>query len=260
MEQPVPPTRDELREHLVTTRIAGSVQTPVGDVLRKAQFVADGEEEASFGLTGLTKYSHADVLEQIRLQFGWTPTPGEHPYGPTYIDPDILLDELELARDRITLAGREGQRVIMATGHPTGVFSLHARVADALRLAGAKLLNPADGERVRVRDNDRLVRYVMDVATLSSGANLYHTHSAYPMRLVLDTVGDQVDLVIGDHGWAGTAAERGIDVIGIADINDPALPMARFEGRAAVVLGMDDNVVLPRHYDPVADFLTAGLR
>jgi hypothetical protein len=77
------------------------------------------------------------------------------------------------------------------------------------------------------------------------------------MELVLDQA-DDLDLVVGDHGWAGAAAERGIDVIGIADINDPALPMAKAEGRAGIVLPMDDNV-LPVHYDPVADYLIARL-
>jgi histidinol phosphate phosphatase hisN-like protein len=53
--------------------------------------------------------------------------------------------------------------------------------------------------------------------------------------------------------------ERGIDVVAVADINDPALAMAKAEGRAKVVLGMDDNV-LPIAYEPVADYLLAGLR
>ena len=46
------------------------------------------------------------------------------------------------------------------------------------------------------------------------------------MELVLEQA-TEVDLVVGDHGWAGAAAERGIDVVAVADINDPALPMAR---------------------------------
>jgi hypothetical protein len=254
----VAPTREELREHLVRSAIAGSVQTPAGDVVRKAQMVSDGEEEASFGLKGMARYGRGDVLAEIQRQFGWEPTPGESPFARTYIEPDLLLDEFDQARDRIASAGREGQRVILATGHPTGVFALHAQVGAALRAAGAKLLRPGDGLPVRVRDSERMVRFVQDVATLSSGANLYHTHSARPMGVVLDDLDGDVDLVIADHGWAGTAAQRGFDVIGIADINDPALPMAKAEGRAGIVLGMDDNV-MPRHYDLVAEYLTAGL-
>jgi len=56
------------------------------------------------------------------------------------------------------------------------------------------------------------------------------------------------------------AAERGIDVVAVADINDPALPMAKAEGRAGIVLGMDDNVrPTPSAYDPLADYLLARI-
>jgi hypothetical protein len=250
-------TRDELGRHLVATRIAGSVQTPVADVLRKAALVSAGDPEHCFGLSGMTRYTPDDVIEQVRVQFGWTHTEGEPPFGPTYIDPELLLDELDRAADRLARAVHNSERVVFATGHPTGVLALHQQVCAGLRNAGAKVLRPADGTAFRLHEHRRNVRYVQYVATLASGANLYHTHDAHPMELVLDQA-DDLDLVVGDHGWAGAAAERGIDVIGIADINDPALPMARFEGRAGVVLPMDDNV-LPVHYEPVADYLIARL-
>jgi hypothetical protein len=250
-------SREELGRHLVATRIAGSVQTPVADVLRKANLVAAGDPEHCFGLSGMTRYTPDDILEQVRVQFGWTHTQGEPHFGPTYIDPELLLDELDRAADRLSQAAGNSERVVFATGHPTGVLALHQQVCAALRDAGAKVLRPADGTAFRLYDHRRNVRYVQHVATLASGANLYHTHDAHPMELVLDQV-DDVDLVVGDHGWAGAAAERGIDVIGIADINDPALPMARSEGRAPVVLPMDDNV-LPVHYEPVGDYLIARL-
>ena len=44
------PSRDELGRHLVTARIAGSVRTPVWDVLRKAGLVAAGDPDHCFGL------------------------------------------------------------------------------------------------------------------------------------------------------------------------------------------------------------------
>lgn len=250
-------TRDELGRHLVATRIAGSVQTPVADVLRKAERIAAGDPEHSFGLSGMTRYSPGDVLEQVRLQYGWTHTEGEPSFGPTWIDPELLLDELDRARDRLARAAENGERVVFASGHPTGVLAMHQQVCAALRNAGAKVARPGDGLGFMLGGHRRQVRYVQHVAVLASGANLKHTHSPHPMELVLDQA-DDLDLVVGDHGWAGAAAERGIDVVGIADINDPALPMARAEGRAGVVLPMDDNV-LPVHYDPVVDYLIARL-
>ncbi len=250
-------TRDELGRHVVAARIAGSVQTPVADVLRKADRVAAGDPEHCFGLSGMSRYSPDDVLDQVAAQFGWTHTEGEPITGPSWIDPDLLLSELDRAADRLVRAARNGESVIFASGHPTGVLSLHQQLCAALRGAGAKVARPADGTAFRLGEHRRQVRYVQHVAVLASGANLYHTHDAHPMELVLDQAGE-VDLVVADHGWAGAAAERGIDVVGLADINDPALPMAKAEGRAGVVLPMDDNV-LPVHYDPIADYLISRL-
>jgi hypothetical protein len=250
-------TREELGRHVVTTRIAGSVQTQVADVLRKAERVAAGDPEHCFGLSGMGRYSAGDVLDQVSAQFGWAYTEGEPISGSAYIDPELLLDELDRAAERLARAADGGEAVLFGTGHPTGVLSFHQQLCAALRSAGAKVSRPADGMAFRLGEHRRQVRYVQHVAVLTSGANLYHTHDAHPMELVLDHSGE-VDLVVGDHGWAGAAAERGIDVVSLADVNDPALPMAKAEGRAAVVLPMDDNV-LPVHYDPLADYLTSRL-
>jgi hypothetical protein len=250
-------TREELGRHMVATRIAGSVQTPVADVLRKAERVAAGDPEHCFGLSGMSRYSPDDVLDQVAAQFGWTYTEGEPISAPAYIDPELLLDELDRAAERLARAVRDGESVLFATGHPTGVLALHQQICAGLRGAGAKVSRPADGVAFRLGEHRRQVRYVQHVAVLASGANLYHTHDAHPMELVLDQAGE-VDLVVGDHGWAGAAAERRIDVVGVADVNDPALPMAKAEGRAGIVLPMDDNV-LPAHYDPVADYLISRL-
>ncbi|HZD71535.1 MAG TPA: phosphatase [Actinomycetes bacterium] len=250
-------TREELGRHLVATRIAGSVQTPVLDVLRKAERVAAGDPEHCFGLSGMGRYSPDDVLAQVTAQFGWSYMEGEPVTSSAWIDPELLLNELDRAADRLARAARNGESVLFASGHPTGVLSLHQQLCAGLRGAGAKVERPADGTAFRLGEHRRQVRYVQHVAVLASGANLYHTHEAHPMELVLDQAGE-VDLVVADHGWAGAAAERGIDVVGLADVNDPALPMAKAEGRAGVVLPMDDNV-LPVHYDPIADYLISKL-
>lgn len=63
------------------------------------------------------------------------------------------------------------------------------------------------------------------------------------------------DLVVADHGWAGVAADRGIDTLGLADCNDPALFVAEHEGKPIVTVPLDDNVP-PQHYDPLSEFVT----
>jgi hypothetical protein len=243
------PSREDLARHLVASRIAGSVRTPVWDVLRKPALIAAGDPEQCFGLSGLERYTPAEILAQVTAQFGWSHTPGEDANGATWIDPELLLVELDRAAARLATAARSGEHVLFATGHPTGMLGFYQQLCLAMR---------GDGLAFSFHGKRRRIVYVGRVAVLASNANLYHTHNAHPMELVLEQAGE-VDLVVGDHGWAGAAAERGIDVVAVADINDPALAMAKAEGRAGVVLGMDDNV-LPVAYDPVADYLAAGLR
>src|SRR4029453_15603381 len=101
--------REHLREHLVATRLAGSGRTPAWDVLRKAELVAAGDPEHCFGLSGMSRYSRADVLAEVTRQFGWTHTPGEPSGGPTFIEPDLVLDELDRAGERLAQGARGGR-------------------------------------------------------------------------------------------------------------------------------------------------------
>jgi len=111
---------------------------------------------------------------------------------------------------------------------------------------------------------DRHVRYVGDVAVVSSAGNLNHTHSPEPMRGVLSALaaaGDPPpDLVMADHGWAGAAGQAGITSVGFADCNDPALFVGEAEGRVISCVPLDDNVD-PRLYVPLTAYLLdrAGL-
>jgi hypothetical protein len=60
---------------------------------------------------------------------------------------------------------------------------------------------------------------------------------------------------MADHGWAGAAGQAGIDTVGFADCNDPALFAGEAEGKIAVAVPLDDNV-LPHHYaEPIAYLL-----
>jgi hypothetical protein len=100
---------------------------------------------------------------------------------------------------------------------------------------------------------------------LERGATLWHTHSPAPMAAILDALEAQgeplPDLVVADHGWAGHAAQRGLEAVGFADCNDPALFLAEAEGTLSVAIPLDDHVTDPRYYDPLAAYLldAAGL-
>jgi hypothetical protein len=116
----------------------------------------------------------------------------------------------------------------------------------------------------RTGPQERHVRYVGDVAVLSSVGNLNHTHSPKPMLGVLaalEAAGEAPpDLVCADHGWAGAAGQSGITSVGFADCNDPALFVGEAEGTVAVSVPLDDNVP-PHHYAPMTAYLlrAAGL-
>ncbi len=74
------------------------------------------------------------------------------------------------------------------------------------------------------------------------------------MEAMLDEVGGAagVDLAVADHGFAGAAVEAGITTLSIADVNDPALPLAAARGRTDAVLLIDDGLDPPL-FTPVTD-------
>ncbi len=80
------------------------------------------------------------------------------------------------------------------------------------------------------------------------------------MEAVLAALPAPPDLVVADHGWAGAAGQAGIDTVGFADCNDPALFVGEAEGRVLSCVPLDDNVD-PRHYPPLTAYLLerAGL-
>ncbi len=121
------------------------------------------------------------------------------------------------------------------------------------------------GKIVRLREEETLfsssrgrdyeVRYIGEVGCLADWGTLRHTHSPEAMEALLETT-SWPDLVLGDHGFAGAAIERGIPTIAVMDINDPALAIAASERRDVVVIPMDDNRP-PRCYEPASRLITA---
>jgi len=50
-----------------------------------------------------------------------------------------------------------GERVVLATGHPTGLIELYAEIGRLIRRLGCQLLRPADGARWEEPDHRRAV-------------------------------------------------------------------------------------------------------
>lgn len=251
--------RDALRAHLRASGIAGDTRTPRENVVRNAEKLAAGDPDKFLGL-GPPDAGVEEILAAVARYCGCSADPADRE-GPGVIDPDRTLDALESVGRRLAAAARRGERVLLATGHPTGLLGMYVRVADALDAAGAKILTPAEDIQAKdlLRMRGRKVRAMDGVSVLSDGADLLHTHDANPMLRVLEVLGSPPGLVLADHGWAGAAIVRGIEVVAFNDVNDPALWLALARGARASVVPVDDNVP-PARYRPLTEVLERAIR
>jgi hypothetical protein len=261
------PAREALRAHLIGSRIAGDIATPRENNLRNIGLAARQDPLFTFGLQWDSRWNEQAILATMAESAGINPDPS-YTHGPDTIDPDRTLDRLDDMAARLGEAAHGRERVLLATGHPSGVLPIYLAVAAALAAAGATIVTPGMGLRYEsaargVRWKRRQIRYLGGVAMVSSGGELNHSHSPRPMELILDAIDaseeSRPDLVVADHGWAGAAGQAGIDTVGFADSNDPALFVGAADGLLQVVVPLDDNV-LPHLYDPVAAYLTGDLQ
>jgi hypothetical protein len=250
--------RAELLEGLRSGAVAGPETThPLDNVLRNIRLLHEGDPDKQFGMTGLQTLEPDEILELVGQAAGFEPDPNATT-GPVPVDPYRVLEACDAAGDRFAEAIGRHERVILATGHPVGLAHLYIEVGRLLRAGGATIAEPADG--VTWLEGDRphpwQIRYLDGVAMLTDEASARHTHSGDAMQRMLDDL--TPDLVFADHGFAGAAIERGVDTVSIADVNDPALLVARAQGRTRTVIVMDDNVA-PQAYWPCFQAIAARL-
>lgn len=250
--------REQLREHLVASRIAGEVATTRENNLTNFARMSRRDPGYLFGLRPAATWAPADVLQLMVQRVGVHPDPG-YAAGVDTIDPGKTLDQLDAMADRLRLAAGRRERVLVATGHPAGVFAIHLELARSLGAAGCSLLTPAPGwSFLNQAGHRREIRHLAGVAMVSDRGELNHTHSPWPMEAMLKELADRgdapPDLVVADHGYAGAAGQAGVDTLGFADCNDPALFVGEAEGRIGIVVPLDDNV-LPHLYAPITAYL-----
>jgi hypothetical protein len=249
-----PYTRQELAEALLVGRVAGPTTSHDRHNVRwKVRRLVAEEPDLQFGLTGLEWFAEDDVLTLVGAEAGFDPDPLLRD-DPVPIDPWQVLASLEAAGRRLALAATRGERVVVATGHPTGLILLSQAVAELLEDGGAKLLRPGDGLSGQEGHRRREIRYFRGVAILTDRASALHTHRPDAMERMLEEA--RPDLVYADHGFAGAAIEAGVETISVADINDPALVVAKAQGRTEIVVVMDDNV-RPDDYWPCFQAIAA---
>lgn len=179
--------------------------------------------------------------------------------GVDTIDPDRTLDALDRMSARIQVAAERRERVLLGTGHPGALLAIHTEVARALQGAGCEVPAPAAGQLVDVNDGSRLhIVHMAGVAMVSGGAALKHTHSPGPMIAMLHDLASRgeapPDLVIADHGYAGAAGQAGVESVGFADCNDPALFVGEALDKVLVAVPLDDGV-RPELYTPLTAYL-----
>jgi hypothetical protein len=247
-----------LREHLIGARLAGSVATSPGNTLANCGRLIAGEELFTFGLSDYRTATVREAVDAIRMICGGDPGGAIDPEGPGWIDPEATLMGIEVHRQRLAaLVAGGGGRVLIATGHPTGLLGHYTAIARTLQQAGCVLLMPLDDVVIRLHEvsgRKRGIRYIDGVACVHDGASLLHSHRSVYMEAMLSELGGDaaIDLVIADHGMAGTCVEAGLPTLSIADVNDPALPLAQVRGKTDAVLPIDDNLA-PRLFIPVTE-------
>jgi hypothetical protein len=253
-----PDQRASLRAHLLETGLSGDTRTSRENTVSNARKLADGDPDKHLGI-GARGRDWAAVMAAVADLCGCDPA-CDVDEGPGVIDPDRTLDELTLLADRLARAARDRERVLIATGHPTGLLPMYQAVAQALHAAGAELHIPLDGQRVEPPTKHRRFRSIRafdGVLLLQAGADLIHTHASWPMEQTL-AAASHPDLVLADHGWAGAAITAGIETVCFTDVNDPAIAVARADGLTKVVVPLDDNLP-PSRYEPLRDYLIARI-
>ena len=217
----------------------------------------EGDPDKQFGLSGLPGgLGFEQILDLVAEEAG-APIDHEARFGPVHIEPEPIIEVCEAVGGRLSRACAEGARVVLATGHPVGLALFYRALGGLLSSRGAEVLTPASGVHWRERrlPHDWFVDYMDGVAVLTDGSEPRHTHRPDAMSRILEK--ERPDLVVADHGFAGAAIERGIETISVADVNDPALLVAKALGRTDLVVVMDDHVD-PAAYWPCFQAIASG--
>ena len=245
-----PPELANIRDALVQAGIAGTHRshTRAGTIAKIDKLLA-GDQDATFGLSGVDDYSAEEVLSFMAALTGCPPDISDTACDD-WIDPELTVAGIVAAAEQLRDAARRGATLLVVTGHPTGMLEHHIRVIDSYTAAGGKILRLREDESLPIgsKGRTREVRYTGGVGCLADWGQLLHTHSSEAMEALLEAQ-PWPDLVLGDHGFAGAAIEQGIPTIAVMDINDHALAVAHAQERNVTIVPMDDNR-LPHLYEP----------
>jgi hypothetical protein len=241
--------RADLEHALLAGDVAGTASHPLDNVRGNILMLIDGDPDKLFGLSEMPGGLALDAILDLVAAGAGRPIDHDARYGPVDIAPGPIVDSCRAMGERLARAAAARERVLLATGHPVGLGLFYRALEGLLTARGARLATPAAGARWHEGhlDHDWVVAYFGAVAVLFDDREPRHTHSPVAMERILEEA--TPDLVVADHGFAGAAIEAGVETLSIADVNDPALIVAKAQGRTEVVVVMDDHVA-PDDYWP----------
>jgi hypothetical protein len=236
--------RAELEAALLAGKVAGVAGHSADDVRRNARLLLEGDPDKQFGLSGIPASVTLDRVLALVADAAGSPVDRHNPASDVWISPDRVLAAAEAMGDRLAEAARSCSTLLLATGHPGDLVRLYGAIGSLAVAHGARIVQPANADSWRDpgRDHDWRIAYRDGVGMVTDGLRPRHTHSPDPMLRLLRAADPPPDLVLADHGFAGAAIERGIPTVSIADVNDPALLVARSLQRTEVVICFDDHV------------------
>jgi hypothetical protein len=208
-----------------------------------------GDPSYTLGIATAERVAFKEALEAVASVTGSSPDP-DLTTGGGYIAPTATLRGLEEVARRIAAVAEHGGRFLVATGHPGSLLLFYMELARLIRSRGGEVAEPARGVWV---PPSLTLDYVGGVAVVTDGRGLPHTHDSRAMELMLAEV-ERVDLVIGDHGYAGAAINAGIPVVALLDTNDPVPAVARRLGADVTIIPADDNLS-PSSYLPLTELM-----
>ncbi len=224
---------------LVSAGVAGtSTSHGAENNLYKIGLLLEGDVDHTFGMEELLKEASFEEAYEAATYYTGHPPDKEETGGRGCIDPAHTAAGLLEAGERIRANAEAGGSFIFATGHPGALLSYYLGLARWVEDLGGRALTAKTQGRYKRRGVP--LDWVGPVGALGDGASLWHTHSADPMRDLLQELG-AVDLVVADHGFAGAAIAAQIPTVAVMDTNDPALAVVAQRGADLTVVPMDDN-------------------
>ena len=237
-----PYPREELTRALVAGGVAGPAGHPHDNVFGNIRMLVDHDPDKLFGLSDMPEPFGFEDIVRIVGEAAGVPIDALATEGSPDIDAGAVLDACERMGERLAAAARRGERVLFATGHPGDLDPLYGAIAELAAARGARIVRPADGISWSDPGVGRrwTVLFHGAVGMVADEERPRHSHRPDAMEVMLTA--ERPDLVVADHGFAGAAIEAGVETLSIADVNDPALIVAKAQGRTEVVVVLDDHV------------------